>query len=354
MTVVRNRSQDGNRRPIVRIKSASHHAATESGSDPTELPPVLFQLPNLCPSAAREISRETSMARTQVSLPVSDHKLSRSAHARTVSAGAETPRDLESTVTMTAEESESPVEDPRRSKFSRLSSFVMILGVMGLGASWIYVVAKNVRTPVSLPVAEAVDLDASKLVDMISDANLTASLEDTMVSAERLALNQTGKLPSFAQPVESAKESFDVRIDDLDFAPSKPVNALVEFDLVGQDLPTVSPLRPGNEVNITMPSAVVLEKTEAIAASARTNNRAQNDVTKTVASASDTANKNTLELPRADTNTQAVGPVATTTPNALTPPLPAMAASNAAPRRYSTTPTPVSDWLKFLPPVPQN
>ncbi|QDT08570.1 hypothetical protein [Planctomycetes bacterium K23_9] len=439
MTVAPQRPQDGNRRPKIRNSSAQQQNAAPQGGDAPqgiaanavgELPPVLFQLPNLnpaptapvsatceepvCeinPSVVESLGASTTAVDAMMAVPAAGGPASGGSEAITGS-GAISPE-------ITLADNEPEMAD--RSIAARLFSHAMILGIVGLGATWIYVVAKNVRTSSGTQTAEVVDEDAASPVDETALAKSTVSLEDTVANAERLSLGSGHSLSAVAKP-STAKISKDLSTNlPVDLiaqadAAAKEAQATLERESAGTPSPKAqaidaakasqkldTQLATDSSVNrtttpakakldslantnvattsdsfaVTMPNAVMTKQTSAKPVSDRKKSDSgaaqvaltspqQNAATGRL-SAADASVPATPKLPVASDKSSE--PVASRTPNGLTPPLPQTAMTappstktgsgtdtskkNQDARRYSKTPSAVGDWLKYLPPAPQ-
>ena len=397
MTVSPNRPQDGNRRPKVRSTGAQSGTIGSS----TELPPVLFQLPNLKPPQehqAKSSPVEPEGSDTTGKQVRYDAALEETASCVAPSHLAEVgPEKRDS-------EPASTKQRQGRSILSRLASVVMIFGVLALGATWIYVVAKNVRVTGS---SDSTVAEAGESADMLPAKS--SSFEDTMANVEQLALNSDTQPstygvtdnevpasrtrvsdPAVETSIEAeahpAKVSSDRKFSDtlvqLDAdsvtqsqqaveALEKEVTSGTQSDAVAtlkppldsQSLSSVSAKTIANTPDsfvVSMPKAVIADQTPARSASTRAGESVA--ATKQVTQQADPSGP-TPELP-SDTSKSIAATATTATPNELTPPLPPATPSNeetsspvsngpSAQRQFSRTPAGVSDWLKFLPPAPK-
>ncbi|MGB7344630.1 MAG: hypothetical protein WBD20_10475 [Pirellulaceae bacterium] len=203
MTVVPNRPQDGNRRPNVRLNGVQDNsvrsASDGAGSDSQEFPPVLFQLPNLNPSPKSQHTEVSEPGSQVPSEPAAADKLSPKLDFAAADRDDHFSSDLSGDVAVQSvqHDAQDAVVSKGRSVLSRLASYTMILTVLGLGATWVYVVAKNVRSTGETLTAQATDSHS----DHDDQLKSSVSLEDTVANAERLAINPDGALPSYSQPV---------------------------------------------------------------------------------------------------------------------------------------------------------
>jgi hypothetical protein len=446
MTVVPNRPVDGNRRPKVRSTAAQRGTSGYNPSRTSDLPPVLFRLPNLNGRSQRpgvageqDLSAASSVSgslRGDAS-PEHDKTENRSIRIDSGELAHDGEEISETTIPETVGRPTAPVAVERRSLISRLMTNAMLLGVIGLGATWIYVVAKNVRSSATTQVARLGESENLASSDHSLSPESETTMEDMVANAERLALNQNGSLPTHTsgateptsmaalpssndlmaeataavEEVQADVETSNIaiksdatagrgQVDVAETATSQMNSGSAAIGSVTEasgtlNLPTgtgqsalnpASGAQPGMDIRevaetdsptpsdfeVTMPTSTVKDQMAAIAASTRS--AASDDSKKELSTVppaqgfqADTQSENdTPQLPPASTDNRAIRPAQTATPSGLTPPLAedmdAMLAeikaesaektkSSDPTRRFSKSPSAVTDWLQYLPPL---
>jgi hypothetical protein len=410
---------------------------------------VLFRLPNLdgrsqkpVPEAEPALSAESS-ANSSLRDSSSVHEETEKLSIRIDS--GELGQEQES-ISESTQHPIAPVAVERRSLISRLMTNAMLLGVIGLGATWVYIVAKNVRSSAPTQVARTSESGNLAKSDESLSKRSTATMEDMVADAERLALNQNGNLPSASSiatepmasselpsssdlmaeataAVQEVKASVETSglsangvetnkaaitgdtvagLGEVDVADTATVqsdngsmtNANSAAYLPGETSQSVlnsvndgeaetgilevaqsaADLPKAGDFKVTMPAAITKEQTTAIAVSNRSavNDKSAGDLSMVPPAQSQQADPMTLndtpQLPAASTDADVSTnqPVQTATPSGLNPPLAddmtaVLAEINAEstvgmkssdqPRRYSKSPSAVTDWLQYLPPA---
>ncbi len=449
MTIVPNRLQDGDRRPRASINGSAgvtnagsnNVGSSRRGRGTADLPPILFQLPNLNPATAPQSTADQPCAGDDPNNHPADHSqtdLNQTASPHQPQSNvANNHRTLASGQMANANDS---VIEPERSFLSRLSSIAMIAGVIGLGGMWIYVVAKNVRTGSSSTTTAQAD-DSLSTIDEALDASKqsqpktsTASLEDTMAGAERLALNPSGNLPVYSPPqgntslanttpsqastaqaatpadtpntlsldsalpqqmraeVDAAALEIRAALDKASAVTSGNASSVAPSASIKQPSMATDQLSPdfgpdmtqstntwsptqnepnanavayvagSDQLNVSTQNAAVSDQIAANPVTARTATSANG-----LGSNDSGSNNNAQNNAVASTGPGLQSPTANVA-DAAEPPLPATGSDSPAkpspkanapqPKtpsfRYSKTPTPVSDWLKYLPPKERN